>query len=1453
MSHPQTANEEFISGWNKAAAWAQTQGIPTSDYLPVYQLDVRRMGEGYSAMSAGERNRAILAAANPNNVTPAPTDNPQPSNVFVNARNDLASIVTGLEPNHLISGLFDTVKNTVQAIEDPKKLEGKNAEDTAANWLQNTLLSFIPGAYDVGAYIRADPNLTGLAGFKALADHPLLSLMDVMPADATATRVLADTAVGERLAAAGGQTTAQLGEHGVGSALVKVLTNRKAGMGIKPYSAAEGITQLTVGDRLQSWLQDSKLGTSAPVQHIVKEWMVGNQLGTGLYQSMMTPFLDTFKSLDDNEKARFQEISLEQQKGANIEEMLRDPKTTPKVRAAWQEFEPILQFEREEALVGHGGEDPDVTAVRYSDGTIHLYSSKQADSVITARDTLRMARADFMEHHMDPADALAKTISTTDAKIGQVADGLGALRQRAENAIPENEALLENVNVDYTPAGKTKPIKLPRGVKRQNAEKVFGPSGYVDQLVQALKKGDMEQAEGIAEVVRSRTSKWDAYSVNAEDMPQFRAVADMVDQVEQIIQTRNKANDELDRRIEGESTATTQERKDDARRRADEQKQLQQRQAAANREVRNQVKAATERINSARRIKLENLDQLYEQMKDAALTRGDNAAVRATKEQADAIYRQVKTEIGQLRNEWFRSKNEANVKYDKEVSEVKLTAERLKGQLKKKHDAERADQAKDFTFRKDQNGVLTRELRGYLQVVKDFHQAVYDHPSDEYVSAEVELYMKGLERHAINAQLIDEYDKTLREKSGFDQSRIDALHENTDLMREQIYLLARDVYDNPLSYQTALADAVKQAMDEVKKSGLDELHTLIAQGFKPMWIPKVDSSTYIPSAIKALVGKGTPHVDVAMARIHDLTATRHDAVAGVTKAMAQTILRDATIDMVEHSIVPRTITGAELIDQVRGLPGFEHLDTSDANSLDHYAAQLKKAGLRRVDPQKLFGFTFPRWQDEALYMPEGLARALERMQELQSTGDKGLFDKTNQVFRYSILGLSPRYTAHILFGGTFLLALRSTPYMPSLILRAARMMKNGEIPERVWRQTTQEGFGRMQLALQEHAWAGGEQLSKIAVQEHIEKVQGVLLSKASPFHYLKAAADLNFRFTRYATRMQTAIAYLDYMSRAERKTHFVDDLTGQLVPMTKERAIVEAMDHVQAVFGDLRSMSPLERSVAKNIMPFYGWTRHILKYVLTMPVDHPWRAMILALTAYENSADVPKGLPQRIQFLFFLGSPDSQGNVSAIDTRFMDPLRDVANYASLGGWIQGLNPVFLGPAAMLDPELVYGSTSLYPNLTYNDMYGIETAGAQGSAVTGLEQFIPQLGAVQPLTAALTKAGNVRELSSNPNAFYKSIFEDLNIPFAQVQKVNVKQMAAKDEIARYEVAKQASLTAFQTGDFSGLAGYSSVPNPLNPDYEISVDQLKEVYNQALANYPGQQPINVLLPPPTPSGY
>jgi hypothetical protein len=57
----------------------------------------------------------------------------------------------------------------------------------------------------------------------------------------------------------------------------------------------------------------------------------------------------------------------------------------------------------------------------------------------------------------------------------------------------------------------------------------------------------------------------------------------------------------------------------------------------------------------------------------------------------------------------------------------------------------------------------------------------------------------------------------------------------------------------------------------------------------------------------------------------------------------------------------------------------------------------------------------------------------------------------------------------------------------------------------------------------------------------------------------------------------------------------------------------------------------------------------------------------------------------------------------------------------------------------------------------------------------------------------------------------------------------------------------------SGLVNALQGFTSVPDPMNPDYEITPHQLQQIYNAALAAYPGQNPSDVVTTPPNPPGY
>ena len=1482
MAAPKSNDQSFTSNWNKAVAWAQTQGISADSYLPVYQMDSARLQAGQAPMSAAERNRAILAAANPNNVTKLPSDNPQPSSILGNVRNDLGQIMTGLEPQHLISNLFHTVVNTAEDFIDPARLAGGSLEATAANVLQDTLLSFVPGAYDVGSFLRAGG---GLKGIDALAEHPLVSLLDMIGTTKFLTGALADTALGTQAAEFAGTDAAslfktvnakgKLDNASAGKVLTRVLMNHvtaDAPYGISPEGGGT-IAQMSLGDRLQTWLGNSKLGTSKPIQNLLGDYMLNSHLATSIEQNEMAPAMSAFAALSPEDKQLFNQLMLRSRTNVsagataqmdNIESILNNDEYPITARDAMRKMiNGPLRFEQEELLampLKTLSGDRAVTILRRPDGGFSVFTGKAADAVEKARSQLNDIRVQAVSS-FDASDRLVQNVKSIDQRLPVMAQQLDQVNQAARTAAETDQDIrTTNVNVEAEGA----PGQIVRqhfGRQSRQTDYMFGVGGAIETLSDALKKGDLDRVAAVAPILRSKLNEWGNHSVEASANPAFQSVRQAVDTVDFYVRRRHALNDEIDKRIDEEPTRVTAE----VLRQREELKEMQSRQVSELEEqqhtmrveYRDKRRQSLNKARSDRNVEVQRLRLVAKMSDQEDRERLTNANLRATPEQKKINTAETRAKITARAAELRRDVTAQDLKVKKSQAAINKAWDRNEGILKTKQETETAENRAILKAQgKNVGGELKRRLRSWTKAAQDFHQAVYDHPGDEWRDMYAQLYQEHLLASLDHAKLVDATFTRLRDKSGWDETRVQELQSDPVRLGEMVAVTANDIYQNQINWDPDLVDAEQRAFQEADNQAKAEINTLIAQGERPMWVPATAVPDGASSAIKATVGKGIPHVDIMHERTWQLVNTRYDVVAGVTKAVMQRLRRDATIDYVENNIVPRTITGDDLRDRLNALDIPLTFDPNVGTLTHQYTVELRNLGLTRFDSEDLFGFSFPRWEGKALYLPTPLVNALKELRHQEERANMGIFDKTTKLFRMSILGLSPRYTAHILFGGTFLLALRSTPYLafhPQMILDAAKALREGDLPEEDFRTPSQEGFEPLQQALTQHARDSGHEMGILATQAQIARSfpEAWSTSKVSPFHWLKAAADVNFRFTRYVVKLQTSVAHLDYATSAERRGYFIDELTGERKVMTKERAMYEGMHHVLEVFGNLRNMSPIERQLAKNIMPFYGWTRHILNYVLSFPADHPWRAMVLALMAYEDSASVPEGLPERIQFLFFLGKPDAQGNVSAIDTRFMDPLRDVANYATLGGWLQALNPALLAPLAIMNPQAVYGSNELYPNITFNQFYGIETAGNQGNILTGLEQFVPQLGA---FGSAIQAAGNYRKAAgTNPNTFYKDIFNSLNIPFAQVQKINVKQIAAHDEIARYQVAKQAAANAFDSGNFSSLAGYASVPNPLNPDYEISPAQLEAVYSSALAEFPGQAPVEVLAPPATPPGY
>lgn len=1456
---PKTGEQQFDSDWQKATAWAQSQGIGPEDYLPVYEMDRQRLQNGEYPMGIAERNLAIAAAHNPNDVSPAPQDNPQASHIVGNAISDVGKIATGLEG--IFTGSFekqvwDSAKTTFHAIIDPASMDKGSFGGTIGNWLNNTMLAYLPGTADIGTVLQADPSLTGSAGLSKLAQHPVLSLLDVLPFEGGVTGSIGRMGLrtGVLDEARGGFLVDQAKAGSIAGAMASRIGNLgtfgKGGATIR----GELVSKFSVKDRLETMM--AKLGPGGsgfgPVIGDLAEAITGAGAMTAeMYTWLLDAPTQALKALgpDDIELLKKVLSTRRMTGGDSVRKALEDPTFSPAAKDVLQMWvNGPLRFSTEAELFAGN-----LRPVYSLAGKIGMWavSGRNARKVLAASAARRAAQRGAVEH-LEELEPHVDHLAALDEMRVQAVGEFSATLQGARRQVFDDPALQRPLTRELPNPTR---FRKSQGISREDQlHAVVGEGGIADKmLAQVQKSSDPDQIGELAKAMKERLRHWGPQSVDASEHPALVAMYQAADALENWSKAYRKEQKEIDKAIHG----TVASRKHHA----DEMIDYRRR--------------GLQTLKDRHTREREQLDQGY---RDGKRKRAAQAAVTirqageaktwriaAVEEEAEieaarATRRVLDTQIMPKVRQRIRAINETTTATIKDAKR-KLTAanklawteyQRDSSRMVRRHYEELTRAKKLINNERIGMGDALAEAVRYGNTIRAFHQAVADNPADQYRDVFVALIQKHIKDNEETNALGVATDKYLRSIPGMTKKRLDAIRSDPNTIAELTMAYFSEIMEQPDLGPELAADA-RSEMEQYRVDAKEELKYLISRrGLEIQYIPTATSfdERLGRDSMAPLVGHGVPGTDMAKAKVWDLTPHKDDFALGINKAVVQALQRDSTIYFAEHYLKPMAVTQKQVNEFLWVFRKPE--ERLAGGNVVHELQDLtyKDLGLEKFDPVGIFGFTLPRWsQADALYLPKPIVATLKAFEQQRK---RAFLGASNKLFRYSILGLSPRYTAHIIFGGSMMLALRSSPLVFTLIPDAVRSLRDGTIPSSISRRAVEEGFEEPIDLVQRQA--GRDMVNGLAVPEHIETVQKVKMAAAKPIHILRALAEINFHFTNYVRDLQAAVAYLDgaaKVARRDGKVSIEDPETGRTITVSSDRAVKEGVHHVQQVFGNLRRMSPVERQIAKSVMPFYGWQKHILGYVMSFPFDHPWRAMILSQLAFNASNDVPLAYPIRLQLLYFLGSPDAQGNVNAVDIRSLDPFRDVANYATWAGVFESLNPAMAAiPAMAFGSQAVYGSSSLYPGVTYNAFYGIETSTSGGSWINGLEQWVPQAGAV--VSAAQASAGLRSEWQTDRSAAVKRMLESLNVPFV-TPPVNLKQLAAKDQDARFETAKAAAYTAFQSGDFSGLAGYKTVPNPLNDAYEITPAQLQALYAQAQQQNPGVAPIESLLPPPTPYGW
>ena len=487
----------FNSDWNKAIAFATAHGIKKSDIVPIYQQDAQQVANGSFPMSMAERNRALLAAKNPNNVTPVTSDNPSPKSLLGNARTNLQNIFTGLAPNHLIPNIAHQVETAIAHPSTWIKPLGEvaggaisgNAKEVKAGLEQaagaNSILNWIPGVYDLGTLAKG--------GVDALATQPITAFLDVAPFAPTGrvASIAADDARLATMASKLGMTVEQfknasIPKMGMGWAMMRPLTKYSEGEGsqiINAFPGAGKITRgmmtdsagnpLTFSGMFQFWAQKTG-GLTQAAAGISAAQMQGDIVGTDAEMYSVIPTARAELALSDDQVKQVTELVAS---GKDRFDVMGDDSIEPEVRDAYSKSDDLRHLITAQGLASNG-----TAAIRGPTGVVELYSNvDRTPQIAKDADTLRQETYKTLQL----AGPMNQQFKELQANLGQLSAFTKTLEDQRQAALaaPMEKPFTDPVYSDISGAKPKGPISLNR--QNQN-QLLLGDDGVVGQIAKQL-------------------------------------------------------------------------------------------------------------------------------------------------------------------------------------------------------------------------------------------------------------------------------------------------------------------------------------------------------------------------------------------------------------------------------------------------------------------------------------------------------------------------------------------------------------------------------------------------------------------------------------------------------------------------------------------------------------------------------------------------------------------------------------------------------------------------------------------------------------------------------------------------------------------------------------------------------------------------------------------------------
>lgn len=581
---------------------------------------------------------------------------------------------------------------------------------------------------------------------------------------------------------------------------------------------------------------------------------------------------------------------------------------------------------------------------------------------------------------------------------------------------------------------------------------------------------------------------------------------------------------------------------------------------------------------------------------------------------------------------------------------------------------------------------------------------------------------------------------------------------------------------------------------QIEQNAMQDWAQMAKAGYDPIWLHEVNPQHYYNQTfgeVKALPDRLLKGSDWKE-RAFNYDAQVLDISAVLTSQAAEYMTEEATRQFIDWMVNKSgAIATEQAIRADLEKRGFDPL---------HITQHLKNDYVP-FDPHAYV----PTWKQtrDTYLMPRDLSNGFD---QLMGPGKKVPFFSTSpiraghKIFKVAVL-TGPRHIVHVTIGGLVMTALREPGAVVELLTHGREIfqwMKGGDLPQSIkdvapYLDPTTARYGVQKGQYEESIHEIASPLSDTgkvdqAMQFRAGKRLGEWFRESAAKRGLTNAAEWVNTFENMTTDMYRASIWLDQMKHGA----------------TNEAALAA----VNKTLIDVDNLTPFERTVVRQVFPFWTYTKHILRYVLTYPADHPVRASILASLARNIEESKGNADPANLSKLFFLGTPDANGTIKTADMSNLNPFRSMASVFSMSGFLMGLGPEFQTGLRMLGINPLTGTPSLHQNFSYDAYTGTNRATRPKNNIFDFAQaFIPQ---VELIDHFLLLSDTMKSLKqNNPTAYSRAFWSEMNLPFT-LAPINIYDTRAKAAAAQYRDAQTAVSNAMKTGNTDPIRSFIAVP-------------------------------------------